>query len=121
MNKVAVIADYVQGGNTVIFTRNGYGCIVTMSFDAYKRLNGSVISELNRADELCESDTRQAARAECALYRFRSHGTRDPTDAATVAAWPHTTVSLFYGCSFHYQFHDLRLLSHCRFRFAGRE
>ncbi len=47
VNKVAVIADYVQGGNTVIFTRNGYGCMVTMSFDTYKRLNASVINELN--------------------------------------------------------------------------
>ena len=64
MNKVAVIADYVQGGNTVIFTRNGYGCIVTMSFDAYKRLNGSVISELNRADDRCESDIRHYTRAQ---------------------------------------------------------
>ena len=38
-NKFAEIADYVQGGNTIIFTRNGYGCMVTMSFEAYKHLN----------------------------------------------------------------------------------
>ena len=38
-NKFAEIADYVQGGRPVIFTRNGYGCMVTMSYDAYKRLN----------------------------------------------------------------------------------
>ena len=63
-NKFAEIADYVQGGNTVIFTRNGYGCMVTMSFDAYKHLNDPVIGELNRADALCESDTRHYTRAQ---------------------------------------------------------
>ena len=42
-NKFAEIADYVQAGNTVIFTRNGYGCMVTMSFDAYKHLNDPVL------------------------------------------------------------------------------
>lgn len=36
----------------VIFTRNGYGYMMTMSFDAYKRLNGSVISELNKTDDV---------------------------------------------------------------------
>ena len=63
-NKFAEIADYVQGGNTVIFTRNGYGCMVTMSFDAYKHLNNPVIGELNRADALCESDTLHYTRAQ---------------------------------------------------------
>ena len=63
-NKFAEIADYVQGGNTVIFTRNGYGCMVTMSFDAYKHLNDPVIGELNRADALCEADTRHYTRAQ---------------------------------------------------------
>ena len=63
-NKFAEIADYVQNGNTVIFTRNGYGCMVTMSFDAYKHLNDPVIAELNRDDELCESDTRHYTRAQ---------------------------------------------------------
>ena len=51
VNKFAEITDYVQGGNMVIFTRNGYDYMMTMSFDAYKRLNDSVISELNRADD----------------------------------------------------------------------
>ena len=44
-NKFTEIADYVQGGNTIIFTRNGYGCMVTMSFDAYKHLNDPANSE----------------------------------------------------------------------------
>ena len=60
----AEIADYVQGGNTIIFTRNGYGCMVTMSFDAYKHLNDPVIGELNKADALCEDDTRHYTRAQ---------------------------------------------------------
>ena len=63
-NKFAEIADYVQAGNTVIFTRNGYGCMVTMSFDAYKHLNDPVIGELNRADVLCESDSRHYTRTQ---------------------------------------------------------
>ncbi len=32
--------------------------MVTMSFDAYKHLNDPVIGELNKADALCEDDTR---------------------------------------------------------------
>ena len=60
----AEIADYVQGGRPVIFTRNGYGCMVTMSYDAYKRLNDPVISELNQADALCENDPRHYTRAQ---------------------------------------------------------
>ena len=63
-NKFAEIADYVQAGNTVIFTRNGYGCMVTMSFDTYKHLNDPIISELNRADALCENDPRHYTRAQ---------------------------------------------------------
>ena len=63
-NKFAEIADYVQGGNTIIFTRNGYGCMVTMSFDAYKHLSDPVIGELNRADALCEGDTRHYSRTQ---------------------------------------------------------
>ena len=45
MNKFAEIADYVQGGNMVIFTRNGYGYMMTMSFDAYKHLLDPIIGE----------------------------------------------------------------------------
>ena len=63
-NKFAEIADYVQGGNTVIFTRNGYGCMVTMSFETYKHLNDPVIPELNQVDALCENDPRHYTRAE---------------------------------------------------------
>ena len=63
-NKFTEIADYVQGGNTIIFTRNGYGCMVTMSFDAYKHLNDPVIGELNKVDELCENDARHYTRVQ---------------------------------------------------------
>ena len=63
-NKFAEIADYVQSGRPVIFTRNGYGCMVTMSFEAYKHLNDPLISELNRADALCENDPRHYTRAQ---------------------------------------------------------
>ena len=63
-NRFAEIADYVQGGHTVIFTRNGYGCMVTMSFETYKRLNNAVIDELNRVDSLCENDPRHYTRDE---------------------------------------------------------
>ncbi len=63
-NKFAEIADYVRNGNTVIFTRNGYGCMVTMSFEAYKHLNDPVIAELNKADAMCENDPRHYSRAQ---------------------------------------------------------
>jgi len=63
-NKFAEIADYVQDGKTVIFTRNGYGCMVTMSFDSYKRMGDPVIGMLNRVDDLCESDSRHYTREE---------------------------------------------------------
>ena len=63
-NKFAEIADYVQSGRPVIFTRNGYGCMVTMSFETYKHLNDPVMSELNRADALCENDPRHYTRAQ---------------------------------------------------------
>lgn len=63
-NKFAEIADYVQNGNTVIFTRNGYGCMVTMSLEAYKHLNDPVLSELRRIDAICESDPRHYSREE---------------------------------------------------------
>ena len=38
--------------------------MVTMSFDAYKHLNDPVIGELNKADALCEDDTRHYTRAQ---------------------------------------------------------
>lgn len=63
-NKFAEIADYVQSGNTVIFTRNGYGCMVTMSLETYKHLNDPVQSELQRIDARCESDPRHDSREE---------------------------------------------------------
>ena len=63
-NKFAEIADYVQDGNTVIFTRNGYGCMVTMSFDSYKHLGDPVLAELREADRLCAADSRHYTRDE---------------------------------------------------------
>jgi len=76
-NKFAEIADYVQGGNTVIFTRNGYGCMVTMSFDSYKHLNDPVLTELREVDEECASDPRHYTKAESlAILRERQHTRR---------------------------------------------
>ena len=63
-NKSAEIADYGQGARPVSFTRNGYGCMVTRSYDAYKRLNDPVISGLKQADALCENDPRHYTRAQ---------------------------------------------------------
>ena len=63
-NKFAEIADSVQGGKTIVFTRNGYGCMVTMSYDTYKHLNDPVVAELNQVDELCENDPRHYTRAQ---------------------------------------------------------
>ena len=76
-NKFAEIADYVQGGNTVIFTRNGYGCMVTMSFDSYKHLNDPVLSELQQVDEKCEADSRHYTKAESlAILKRRQNARR---------------------------------------------
>ena len=76
-NKFAEIADYVQGGNTVIFTRNGYGCMVTMSFDSYMHLNDPVLTELRKVDEGCASDPRHYTKAESlAILRERQHARR---------------------------------------------
>jgi len=63
-NKFAEIANYVQDGNTVIFTRNGYGCMVTMSFDSYKHMTDPVVRELNEVDRVCEADSRHYTRDE---------------------------------------------------------
>lgn len=48
----------------MIFTRNGYGCMVAMSYETYKHLNDPVMSELNRADALYENDPRHYTRAQ---------------------------------------------------------
>ena len=63
-NRFAEISDYVQNGHTVIFTKNGYGCMVTMSFDKFKTWSDTTLAELNRADELCEADDRHYTREE---------------------------------------------------------
>ena len=63
-NKFAEISDYVQSGHTVIFTKNGYGCMVTMSFDKFKVWSDPTIFELNRVDDFCEADNRHYTREE---------------------------------------------------------
>lgn len=63
-NRFAEVSDYVQSGKTIIFTKNGYGCMVTMSFDAYRSLSDPVLSELQRVDDLCEADDRRFTREE---------------------------------------------------------
>ena len=63
-NRFSEISDFVQGGKTVILTKNGYGYMVAMSFDAYKSWADPVVSELNRADDLCETDDRHYTREE---------------------------------------------------------
>lgn len=63
-NRFTEIADYVQSGKAVIFTKNGYGCMVTMSFDSFKAWSDPVIAELSNADELCEADNRHYTREE---------------------------------------------------------
>ena len=63
-NKFAEVSEYVQGGKTIIFTKNGYGCMVTMSFDSYKSISDPVLNELKRVDDLCETDNRHFTREE---------------------------------------------------------
>ena len=81
-NKFAEIADYVQDGNTVIFTRNGYGCMVTMSFDSYKHLGDPVLSELRKVDRLCAADSRHYTRDESlAILKERANARRNRVHA----------------------------------------
>lgn len=76
-NHFAEVADYVQGGNTVIFTRNGRGCMVTMSFDSWRNWADPVLAELRRADEMCEADDRHYTRDEAlAILKERSDARR---------------------------------------------
>ena len=63
-NRFSEISDFVQGGKTVILTKNGYGYMVAMSFEVYKSWADPVVSELNRADDLCETDDRHYTREE---------------------------------------------------------
>lgn len=63
-NRFAEISDYVQNGKAVIFTKNGYGCMVTMSFDSFKAWSDPVLAGLNKADELCEIDNRHYSKEE---------------------------------------------------------
>lgn len=63
-NHFAEVADYVQAGNAVIFTKNGRGCMVTISFDSWKALADPILADLRRADEICESDNRHFTRDE---------------------------------------------------------
>lgn len=38
-NHFAEVSDFVQSGKTIVFTKNGYGCMVAMSFDAFRNLS----------------------------------------------------------------------------------
>ena len=77
-NKFAEIADYVQDGNTVIFTRIGFGCMLTMRFDSYKHLGDPVLSELREADRLCAADSRHYTRDESlAILKKRANARRN--------------------------------------------
>lgn len=81
-NKFAEIADYVQDGNAVIFTRNGYGCMVTISYDSYKRMGDPILAELREADRKCEQDPRHYTKEESlAILRERAHARRSRVHA----------------------------------------
>lgn len=76
-NRFAEVSDYVQSGKTIIFTKNGYGCMVTMSFDSYKSLSDPMLNELRRVDELCENDNRHFTREESLnILRERANARR---------------------------------------------
>ncbi len=81
-NKFAEIADYVQDGNAVIFTRNGYGCMVTISYDSFKRLGDPVLAELREADRKCEQDPRHYTKEESlAILKERANARRNRVQA----------------------------------------
>lgn len=63
-NRFSEVSDAVRNGKTIIFTKNGYGCIVTMSFDAYKLFSNPMANELRHVDALCETDVRHFTREE---------------------------------------------------------
>ena len=76
-NRFAEISECVQNGKTIIFTKNGYGCMVTMSFDSYKSLSDPVMNELRRVDEICETDDRHFTREESLdILRERANARR---------------------------------------------
>jgi len=47
-NKFSEVADLVQDGQPIIFTKNGYGYMVTMSYNAFKSIQDPVLAELKR-------------------------------------------------------------------------
>ncbi len=76
-NRFAEVSDYVQNGKTIIFTKNGYGCMVTMSFDSYKSLSDPTLRELKIVDEMCESDMRHFTKEESLkILRERANARR---------------------------------------------
>lgn len=81
-NRFAEIADYVQDGNAVIFTRNGYGCMVTISYDVFKRMGDPVLSELREADRRCDLDPRHYTREESlTILKERANARRNRVQA----------------------------------------
>lgn len=76
-NRFSEISDFVQRGKTVILTKNGHGCMVAMSYDSYKAWADPVVSELNRADDLCENDERHYTReASLKILKDRANARR---------------------------------------------
>lgn len=63
-NHFADISQIVQNGKTIVFTKNGYGNMVAMSFDTYKAWSDPVLAELRRVDALCANDSSHYTRAE---------------------------------------------------------
>ena len=76
-NKFTEVAEYVQSGQPVIFTKNGYGYMVTMSYNSFKHLNDPVLAELNDVDEKLSGDPRHYTREESLnILRERANARR---------------------------------------------
>lgn len=76
-NKFSEVADLVQDGQPIIFTKNGYGYMVTMSYNAFKGIQDPVLAELKRADEKLEGDDRHYSREESlAILKRRANARR---------------------------------------------
>ena len=75
--KFSEVADLVQGGKPVIFTMNGYGYMVSISYDAFRKMQDPVLRELNRVDEMLERDERHYTAEEArAILKERRHAGR---------------------------------------------
>jgi len=76
-NKFSEVAELVQEGQPVIFTKNGYGYMVTMSYAAFKNLQDSVVVELNAVDRKLQNDPRHYTREQSLeILRGRANARR---------------------------------------------